>query len=311
MASVTTTSSAPSAGPPKEASIKGAEEHTILGDLNMLTKARLTFLVVVTTILGFYFGSSGSVDFLLMLHTVLGTTVVAAAAAALNQFVERDVDRRMERTADRPLAASRLPADEVVVLSASAAFFGIIYLFLMTGFWPGALAGITIFAYLYVYTPLKRITSLNTLVGAVPGAIPPVIGWSAATGTLGLGGLSVFLILFFWQMPHFLAIAWMYREDYERGGLVMISRGDESGARTSWHALGYAILLLIGSLLPWYTGLAGPYYAVAAVLLGGYFAWQALRWVREPGRPAARRLFLVSLLYLPLILAALAIDKTA
>jgi heme o synthase len=278
-------------------------------DISDLVKARLTFLVLVTTAAGYQLGASAVVGWMPLLHTLIGTGLVAAAAAALNQYLERDSDRLMRRTWDRPLAAGRLAADESVVLAISAAFIGVIYLGATVNLLAAALAGLTIWLYLAVYTPMKKRSEWNTLVGAIPGAIPPVIGWVAATGKCDAPAVALFAILFFWQMPHFMAIAWLYREDYGRAGFQMISLNDPTGFRTGREAVLHAVLLIPATLAPWWLGLCGLWYAVGAGLLGLWILGAALRFWRDPVRLKARKLFLVSILYLPALMLLLAWDK--
>lgn len=281
-----------------------------IGDVNELVKMRLTFLVLCTTAAGFYMGAtSGAFNLALLGSTLLGTAMVAGSVAALNQYIEREADRRMHRTEDRPLAASRLPGDEVVVVAASVAFIGVIYLAFTTNILAAALAAATGWLYLFVYTPMKMRSPLNTLVGAVPGAIPPVIGWVAATGSFGWEALALFGILFFWQMPHFMAIAWLYREDYARAGFQMIPLNDPTGQRTGREAVLHAVLLLFVGATPFFLGINGWVYLVGSTLLGGAFAWSAMRFLQQPSHPAARKLFLTSILYLPLLLILMTVDK--
>ena len=185
-----------------------------------LIKARLTLLVLLTTLVGFYLGFRGHVDYLLMLHTLLGTAMVASGASALNQLFERNYDSRMRRTQDRPLPSGRLQPHTVLMLGTAAAVLGLIYLALAVNLISCALGACSLISYLFIYTPMKRWTTLNTVIGAVPGAIPPMMGVTAVTGAMSMEAISLFGILFFWQMPHFFAIAWMYREEYGRAGFV-------------------------------------------------------------------------------------------
>ncbi|MEM1059393.1 MAG: heme o synthase, partial [Verrucomicrobiota bacterium] len=271
----------------------------LIGDSKEVIKMRLTALVLLTTLVGYYMGSPGSLYWLGLLHVLFGTGLVAASAAALNQYLERDADRRMERTADRPLAAERLPADEVVVLAVAAAFIGIFYLATVAHVWAGVLAGFTFWLYLGFYTPLKRRTAWNTLIGAVPGALPPVIGYAAATGRFDAMAVALFGLLFFWQLPHFLAIAWLYRADYDRAGFVMVTKGDTEGVQTGTQAFLFALALVPVSLLPWYWGEASLLYLVIALCMGIYYTTQAWFFMLEPSDTLARKLFIASILYLP------------
>jgi len=269
-----------------------------------LFKARLTSLVLITTAVGFYVGTSGTLELGRLANTLLGTALLAAGAAALNQLFERELDARMHRTQDRPLPSGRLRPETVLLVGGVAALSGIAWLALAVNWITSAIGAATLLSYLFVYTPLKRVTSLNTLVGAVPGALPPLMGWTAAHGSITVEGWSLFAILVSWQLPHFLAIAWMYREDYARAGFAMVAVSDPDGSRTSsrafWHTLG----LLPVSLFPFALRLAGPWY-----LAGGLFIASAVQFRREVCHARARRLFYVSILYLPLLLGLMVLDK--
>jgi heme o synthase len=275
-----------------------------------LFKARLTLLVLLTTFVGFYFGYRGPVDYLLMLHTLLGTALVAAGASALNQLWERQFDAKMRRTQDRPLPSGRLQPQTVLVLGCWLAVLGLLYLGLAVNLTTCLVAAASLLTYVFVYTPLKRVTWLNTLVGAVPGALPPLIGWTAARGHLGVEGLALFAIQAFWQIPHFMAIAWIYRDEYAKAGFKMLPVLEPDGRRTARQALLFTLGLLPLSLCPTLFHAAGPIYLAGAVLLGLTFVWCALRFARELTLPRARQLFYFSLLYLPLLLTLLALDKT-
>lgn len=274
-----------------------------------LTKARLTCLVVLTTLVGFYVGFRGPMDYLLMLHTLLGTALVAGGAAALNQLLERHHDALMRRTEDRPLPSGRLEAETVLVFGGLCSVAGLVYLALAVNVLTSALGAITLASYLFVYTPLKRVTTLNTAIGAIPGALPPLMGWTAARDGISAEGWSLFAILFFWQLPHFLAIAWMYREDYARAGFAMLPVFDPDGERTARHAVSHTLGLLPVSLCPFLFRLEGVFYLAGACLLSLVFVWQAVRFSRERSAARARRLFYASILYLPLLLLLMAVDK--
>ena len=278
-------------------------------DFCELIKSRLTMLVLVTTLAGFYLGWSGPMDLLRLFHTLLGTALVAAGAAALNELIERDADAAMARTHDRPLPSGRMSPNTALLIGFGLAVAGLTYLFLLVNVLSSALAALTMGTYLFAYTPLKRVTTLNTLVGAIPGALPPLIGWAAARGTLDVGGWVLFALLFFWQMPHFLAIAWMYREDYARAGFVMLPNLDEAGVATGRQAVNYAFALLLVSLLPSLLGMAGRVYFFGAFALGAWMIYRAVRMQMQPEQGSARRLFFASIIYLPLLLALLALSK--
>lgn len=283
--------------------------RAVLRDCAELTKARLTLLVLLTTLAGYFLGSEGAFDTERLLHALLGTAILAGAASALNQYLERDADARMKRTRHRPLAAGRLAADEVVVLSVGLAISGVLYLAALVNVLTAAIGAATLLIYVLVYTPLKRQSWLNTLVGAIPGALPPVMGWTAARGELSVESAELFAILFLWQMPHFLAIAWLYREDYAAGGFRMLSLDDAGGRCTATHSFLYAMMLLPVSLLAAFWLRHGVLYAAGAALVSGAFAWLSWRFFNQSDDRRARQLFLGSLLYLPLILGWLAVMK--
>lgn len=274
-----------------------------------LVKARLTVLVLLTTLVGFYVGAAEGVGFLLLLHTLLGTALVASGAAALNEWLERDHDARMRRTASRPLPAGRLQPGPVLAFGVALSVVGLLWLAFTTNLVTCAVAAISLATYLFIYTPLKRLTWLNTLIGAVPGGLPPLIGWTAAQGGLTPAGWSLFAILACWQIPHFMAIAWMYRDEYARAGFVMLPVVDASGRRTARQAVVFAVLLLAASVWPWWLGLAGTAYLVGALAFGVGFLLLAVRFAREMTLARARLLFFASIVYLPLLLGLMALDK--
>ena len=274
-----------------------------------LFKARLTFLVLLTTLVGFYAGERSALDYLRMLHTLVGTALVACGAAALNQLWERDYDARMRRTADRPLPSGRLQPETVLILGGACSVVGLVYLATAVNLLTSALGAVALASYVFVYTPLKRVTWLNTAVGAIPGALPPLMGWTAAREELAGPGWALFAILFFWQIPHFLAIAWLYREEYEKAGFVMLPSVDADGSRTGRQAVSHTLGLLTASLTPFLLHLAGLVYLLGALLLGLLFIGYELRFSRRLTRQSARRLFFVSILYLPLLLGLMMLDK--
>ena len=274
-----------------------------------LFKARLTALVLLTTAVGFYLGWRGPIDLGLLFHTILGTALVASGGGALNQLIERRHDGKMRRTQDRPLPSGRLQPQTVLRVGALAAASGLLYLGLAVN-WTACLVGACTFViYVAVYTPLKRVTWLNTIVGAVPGALPPVIGWVAARGELGAGGWALFAIQAFWQLPHFMSIAWIYRDEYAKAGFKMLLVLDPEGRRTARHSLANAVGLLLASLVPFGLGLAGPVYLVSALILGAGFLWAAGQFCRQLSIGRARQLFYASLVYLPLLLVMMVLDK--
>lgn len=278
-------------------------------DLVELTKPRIAVMVLFTVATGMLLARPSAVDLVALFNTLLGVGLVAAAASVLNQFLERHSDALMRRTENRPLPAGRLQPAEGLLLGAALGVFGLVYL-AATIKQPLAVAAtaFTLASYVLVYTPLKRYTTLNTLIGAVPGAMPPVIGWVAVTGTLDAGALALFLILFFWQVPHFLAIAWIYREDYRRAGLQMLPTVDEHGGMTARQMLVYCVALAPVSLLPAVLGLAGWLYVIGAVLVNLHFIGATIGFARQRNVAAARRVLHASLIYLPLLLALLLVE---
>lgn len=280
-----------------------------LSDFALLTKPRLNLLALVTTLAGIYLAAPEGVPLLLAFHTLVGTACVAGGAAALNQVWERDVDRLMRRTAGRPLPGGRLSVMEGTWFGVLLALAGIVDLAVKVNVLSAAVAGLTLVSYVVIYTPLKRRSSVSTLVGAIPGALPPVIGWAAAADSITLPAFVLFGIQFFWQMPHFLAIAWMYRDDYAAAGIPLLPVTEPDGRRTGQQALLYAAALWPVSVMPAVVGLAGVSYCVVATVLGLAFIAMAALFARDRSMVTARRLFLFSILYLPLLLGALVIDR--
>ena len=288
--------------------------NRVIGDLAELVKARLTLLVLLTTAVGFYLGSESPVNYLALFHVFFGTAAAAAGAAALNQWWERRADALMRRTRARPIPAGRMRPLQAFILGIALSFFGVGYLAIVCpapgGTISAALAAITIAIYILAYTPLKRASNANTAVGAIPGAIPPMIGWAAARGSIDAGAWSLFAIVFLWQLPHFFAIAWMYREDYSRAGFRMISGDDSSGERSASQSVFFCILLLVVGGLPAFLGIVNSVYLVVELLLGGMFTAVAMRFLRMRNASAARLLFIASIVYLPLLLGAMVLTKS-
>ncbi|KAB2650383.1 MAG: protoheme IX farnesyltransferase [Verrucomicrobia bacterium] len=275
-----------------------------------LIKARLTMLVLLTTLVGFYMGwSSGTMDYLNMFHALFGTALVASGAAALNQLLEREYDARMKRTVSRPLPSGRLQPVAVMLFGGICSLAGTIYLAWFTNPLTSVLGAISLVSYIFIYTPLKRLTWWNTAVGAIPGALPPLMGWTAARGALEPGGWALFAILAFWQMPHFFAIAWMYRDEYAKAGFKMLPSVDPGGSRTAQQAVSHNIGLLLVSLSPFVLRMAGKIYLGAAILLGVYYLWCAIQFGRKLDHASAKKLFFASIIYLPLLLIFLVADK--
>ncbi len=275
-----------------------------------LAKPDVTFLVIMTTVAGFYAGSRGRLDWTLLVHTVLGTTMVGAGTAALNHYAERESDRHMRRTASRPLPSGVLEPAQAFWFGAALITAGTVYLGMFSTFLAGLLALLTAALYLGVYTPLKTKTSLATLIGAVPGALPPLIGWAAAHGSLSLGGWILFAILFFWQFPHFLAIAWMYREDYARAGIQMLPVVEPKGDRTFRQIIGTAAVLVPVSLLPTVVGISGIGYFFGALVLGMALLQMCLWADRNRTNVRAKWLMHATVIYIPLLLGLMIVDRT-
>jgi heme o synthase len=288
----------------------GAAARQRAADYVALTKPRVVLMVLVTTLVGYYLGSDGTPSTLLhLLHTLLGTALAAGGTLALNQYMERDLDGRMERTRRRPLPDGRLLPIEALGLGAGLLVCGLAYLDTAVNA-PAALVTTAIaVTYLLVYTPLKPITSLCSLVGAVPGALPPVAGWAAARGTIGSEAWVLFAIMYLWQIPHTLAIGRMYRDDYARAGVRVLPVVDGDGASTATHAVANCLALVPVALLPTLLGMAGAIYFATALLLGLCFLWAAIGLARTRSLVDARRLLVVSLIYLPVLLGTMALDK--
>lgn len=275
----------------------------------VLTKPDVTFLVVITTVAGFYLGARGPLDWLLLLHTLCGTMLVAGGTAALNQYVERDMDAVMRRTALRPLPTGQLTPREVLVFGIGAISLGFVWLLVMVNALAASIALATCLLYLGAYTPLKKRTPLATAVGAFPGALPPLIGWAAATGTVSLGGWILFAILFFWQFPHFMAIAWMYREDYARAGIKMLPVVDPKGDATFAQIIWTSAVLVPTSLLPALVGIAGIRYFFGALVLGMILLQAGLWANRTRTNARAKWLMHATVAHIPLLLGWMIADK--
>ncbi len=278
-------------------------------DFVALTKPRLNLLVLVTAVAGLYLASPDGVPTAILLHTILGTALVAGGAAAFNQVWERDTDALMKRTRTRPVPSGRLGATEGLLFSIVLSVAGVIDLAIAVNPLCAGVAALTLLTYVLIYTPLKKRTSLATLIGAIPGALPPVIGWTAATESLSLEPLVLFGIVFLWQMPHFLAIAWLYRDEYAAAGIPLLPVLEPDGRRTGRQALLYAAALWPVSLMPTLIGLAGGAYLAVATILGAGLLALSAQFARDRSRVAARRLFLFSIIYLPLLWGALVANR--
>lgn len=281
-----------------------------LRDYATLCKPRINVLVLVTTAVGYGVAARGQAQWGLLAWTLAGTALAAAGASALNQYVERDADRRMRRTAGRPLPAGRMAPWRALVFGISLASAGVALLALMANATAALLGLATVVLYVAVYTPLKPRTGLCTLVGAIPGAIPPMMGYAAATGRVDAGAWALFGILFLWQLPHFLAIAWLYREDYARAGFPMLPVGDIDGAATGRQIVLYTVALIPVSLVPTLLGMTGGLYFFGALGLGLLFLAAGVAMALGRQRPNARRLLLASVAYLPALLALLIADSS-
>jgi protoheme IX farnesyltransferase len=298
-----------------------AKPHSLIGDYATLFKVRISLMVIITAGAGYYLGSlqSGISPFQTgMLQTLLGITIVTCGSSALNQALERRTDAMMRRTMDRPMAAGRISLTHGLILGFAATFLGSLYLAYTTNLLTGTLTLLTAIGYVAIYTPLKRITTLNTFIGAFPGALPPLIGWTAARGIIEWPGIALFAILFFWQFPHFMAIGWMYREDYARGGIRLTATQPDTrhaAQHSVVQALFYAILMIPVSLSLSWLHVTGLPYTIVAIALGLWYLYATIRFARiarTPDEPAntasARNLLKVSVIYLPLLMLAMILD---
>ena len=281
----------------------------IVGDYVALMKPRLNLLVVATSAAGYYLGAPRGVDGAAMVQAVAGTTLVAGGAAVLNQLYERDTDALMRRTRLRPLPAGRVTPADARVFGMALSAAGLALLAARANWLAATLALATILIYLAVYTPMKRRTPFATLVGAVPGALPALIGWTASRGEVAGGGAALFAIVFLWQIPHFMAIAWLYRDDYGKAGFPMLAVIDPEGRRAGRQAFWYAAALVPVSLLPSFTGVAGPVYLAIALALGIALLVLAARFAMARSEPSARALFFASIVYLPVLWVVLIGNK--
>ena len=279
-----------------------------LSDYIEIAKPRISLMVLLTVSCGYILGMETSSVSITLLHACLGIAVVAVGSSAVNQWIERKTDGRMRRTMNRPLPSGRLAPSEVLVFGLAAASFGCVYLTFLVNVQTAVLAGITFVLYAGIYTPLKRVTSLCTAVGAVPGALPPVLGWVAAGGRLDASAFALFAVLFLWQFPHFFAIAWLHRDDYCRAGLRMLPAGKPLPHVTGLLAVAYALCLIPISLLPYQYGMAGVMYSVVAVILGTVYLTASILFALEETRTTARRVLWTSLIYLPILLMTLTWD---
>ena len=274
-----------------------------------LTKPRIATLIVISTAVGYYFGEGTTFDLLAFLNTIIGTAFMAAGSATLNQWYERDIDAKMNRTRQRPIPAGTISPRHALYFGIALSLIGFFELWWRADALAAFLSFLTSFGYLFIYTPWKRRGPICTTIGAVPGAMPPLIGFAAASGHLALEAWILFGILFLWQFPHFHAIAWMYREDYERGGIKMLAVVKSDGPALSWEILTTLLLLLPVTMAPYFVHMVGVTYLAAAVTLGLAFLYFGIRICQERTHMRARRLLLASVVYLPLLLAFLVLDK--
>jgi heme o synthase len=273
-----------------------------------LTKPRITWLIVMSTAIGYYFGHSGLWSIWAVVHTLIGTALIASGTAALNQWYERDADRQMRRTQMRPLPSGRLKPNEALWFGIALAVAGSLELGLGVNWLSSGLGVFTLATYLWVYTPLKQKTWWSTTVGAFPGAMPPLIGFAAAAGKLTAEAWVLGAILFLWQFPHFYAIAWMYREDYSRAGIRMLPVVEPDGESTARQILLYSVLLIPISLLPKWMGMTGTIYMVGAIALGLFFLYSGIRVSLDRTKVRARKVLLASVVYLPVLYVLMVLD---
>jgi protoheme IX farnesyltransferase len=284
----------------------------VLSDYWSLTKPEINFLIAVTTATGFWMGSSAALThfpWISFFHTLLGTVLVASGAASLNQLIEMRFDAQMRRTARRPIASARINPLHALWFGISVSLLGVVYLAVAANLLTALLAALTLISYLLFYTPLKRISPLCTLVGAIPGAAPMLIGWAAVRGSLDANAWALWTIVFLWQFPHFMAIAWMYREDYARAGYAVLPRGESRNHFVSWQTVVASLALLPVSLIPTIAGISGLPYFVGALAFGAIFLYFSAHFALDRSNATARQLLLASIFYLPAVFALLALNK--
>jgi len=280
-------------------------------DYFQLTKARMALFSALIAAGGYYVAALGPISWAMLLHVCVGTILVCAGAFSLNMYLERDLDVLMHRTQKRPLPSGRIEPSRAIAVGIFFSVVGLAYLGYFCNLLTAAVGAVAAGSYVAIYTPMKRLTNLNTIVGAFPGALPPVIGWTAARGELSFGAGLLFAILFMWQLPHFLALAWMYKDDYARAGMPMITTMDERGGFTARQMVIYAAAYLLVCLMPTRAGLAGELYFWGALVSGLAFLGLCVRWAIPRDRKGAVHVFLASLVHLPLIFLLLVVDKSA
>lgn len=288
---------------------KTPEDRPILLDLWDLTKPEISFLVTISALAGFLLGSPTEINGELLCMTLLGTALTAGGVGVLNHYLERHLDARMRRTADRPLPSGRITPALALTLGLLLTVGGVTLLFAQTNLLTTGLAALTVVLYLFVYTPLKQRTKWNTIIGTIPGALPALGGWTAASGTLGWGGWAIFAILAFWQMPHFLSLAWMYRKDYERAGYAMLPVVEPDGRSTAWQTLTFTVFLGLAAVALSVLGVTGWTYLPGALVLSVWFFVPVYAFFRSRTARDARRVLMASILYIPLLLVLIFVDR--
>lgn len=290
----------------QEPRVLGMRER--IGAFVELTKPRIAFMLVLTSAAGFFLGTKGAFDFPVFANAMIGIALLAFGVATLNQYIERSTDKLMDRTAKRPLPTGRIQPTEALIFGVVQCVVSELYLYFLVNPLTAFLGLTVIVGYVFLYTPLKTRTTASTAIGAIPGAMPPLMGWTAAANEISLGAWALFTMLFLWQFPHFLAIAWMYREEYAKAGIKMLPVVEPSGRITARQIVLFAIMLVPVSLAPFFLNFAGPVFLVGGSLLGLWFLFESIRTARIRTVEQARRLLLVSVLYLPLIFALAVVD---
>lgn len=295
-----------------------AEENTsikrsvssVIADYYQLTKPGITMTVVISMLVGFVLGSGGNIDFTVMVHALIGTYLIAAGTGAHNQFMERNLDGLMKRTAKRPLPDQRIGSRNGMIFSLSFIFSGLVYLLLMVNTVAGAVSFFTTLIYLAAYTPMKRVSAINIAIGAVPGALPPVGGWAAATGTINDPGMwLLFAIVFLWQIPHVLSIAWMCKDDYSSAGFHMLPKNDERGLKTAVYSILCLVLLFPVSYALYALDITGMAFLILSLLCAGMFLYFGVKFSLERSKHMAKKFMFASIAYLPLVWVAVFIDQ--
>jgi len=291
----------------QEIRVLGARER--IAAFVELTKPRIAFMLVLTSAAGFYIGTKGNFDFALFANAMIGIALLAFGVATLNQYIERRTDALMERTAGRPLPTGKISPMEALVFGVLQCAVAELYLYALVNPLTAVLGLAVIIGYVFLYTPLKTRTSTSTAIGAIPGAMPPLMGWTAAANEITIGAWALFVLLFLWQFPHFLAIAWMYREQYAKAGILMLPVVEPEGKITARQIVMFTIMLVAISLAPFFLGFAGVVYLIGASILGLWFLMESIQTARAKSVEKARRLLMVSVLYLPLIFGLLVLDN--